>query len=122
MNEIELRKLVGREGDGFGLAGFNFYFLRELNCLDATSQCGFDLPVRSVMHLRVDGEMCSIERRQIEMSDYLRIAQRDRSTGGEVNVAKDPKVLVGRHRIPIDKSPTEIIDLLRKHFDGERVQ
>src|SRR6266567_2094662 len=56
------------------------------------------------------------------MCDHLWISQGNWSTTCQVNVAKDPHVLVGRHGIPIYEGPGEIVGLLRKYFDGQCIQ
>src|SRR6266496_68089 len=56
------------------------------------------------------------------MSDYLRISQRDWPTAGQIDVAKDSHVFIRRHGIPIHPGPTQIVRLLWKDFDCQRIQ
>src|SRR5437870_3990527 len=66
--------------------------------------------------------MCRLKRRQVEMRDYLRIAQGEWAAGRDVNITEDAHVLIRRHRVPVDPRPAQIIGLLWKNLDGQGIE
>src|SRR5690242_17232805 len=121
VRHIELRISLWIKGDLLRLVWLELYPLRYLNTGKSTIQSPLNCRIRDILEFGVNSYVRDVERRKIKVTYNLRISHSNRTARRYIDVAIDAHILIRRHRVPVDKGPREIIDILRKNFDGECV-
>jgi hypothetical protein len=121
IRDDKLRIIIRRKNSLLDLAGAEFHLLTELGFFDPAPEGPGDRLVRCVVQVRGDGEAGGIQGGRIEIRDHVGMAQADRSRGGNINLAPQPHVPVGRGRVPVHPGDGQVAVAGREDLDGEGV-